>query len=107
MRDRTHCQPGWLPKGVLAAMHLLRRHTGEALMLCIAEEELLEDSMFAAGPTPAPIFETFWQGRLIPGARIDTLPFIEVCRSCARHLSCICQAGGSSVCPPERLQVPL
>ena len=43
--------------------------------------------MFAAGPTACPIFETFWQGRLIPGARIDTLPFIEVCRSWARHLS--------------------
>ena len=61
-----------------------------SISTCIAEQELLEDSMFAAGPTPAPIFETFWQGRLIPGARIDTLPFIEVCQSCARHLSCIC-----------------
>lgn len=28
----------------------------------------------------APIFEAFWQGRLIPGARIDTLPFIEAVR---------------------------
>ena len=27
-----------------------------------------------------PIFEAFWQGRLIPGARIDTLPFIEAVR---------------------------
>lgn len=27
----------------------------------------------------APIFEAFWQGRLIPGSRIDSLPFIEVC----------------------------
>ena len=25
-----------------------------------------------------PMFEAFWQGRLIPGARIDSLPFIEV-----------------------------
>ena len=57
--------------------------------------------MFAAGPTPAPIFETFWQGRLIPGARIDTLPFIEVCQSCARHLSCICQADSFPVCPSQ------
>ena len=24
------------------------------------------------------MFEAFWQGRLIPGARIDSLPFIEV-----------------------------
>lgn len=29
----------------------------------------------------APIFETFWQGRLIPGACVDTLPFIEAIRS--------------------------
>lgn len=27
-----------------------------------------------------PIFEAFWQGRLIPGARIDTVPFIEEVR---------------------------
>ena len=39
---------------------------------------MLNDPMYAAGPRSAPIFETFWQGRLIPGARIDTLPFIEV-----------------------------
>ena len=25
----------------------------------------------------APLFEAFWQGRLIPGARIESLPFIE------------------------------
>ena len=62
--------------------------------------------MFAAGPTPAPIFETFWQGRLIPGARIDTLPFIEVCRSCARHLSCTCQVDGSFGCPPQVCKSP-
>lgn len=29
-----------------------------------------------------PMFEAFWQGRLIPGARIDSLPFVEVRRSC-------------------------
>jgi hypothetical protein len=29
----------------------------------------------------APIFEAFWQGRLIPGARIDTLPFLEAVRT--------------------------
>ena len=27
----------------------------------------------------APLFEAFWQGRLIPGARIESLPFIEAC----------------------------
>ena len=29
----------------------------------------------------APLFEAFWQGRLIPGARIESLPFIEVSAS--------------------------
>lgn len=29
-----------------------------------------------------PMFEAFWQGRLIPGARIDSLPFVEVRQSC-------------------------
>ena len=28
----------------------------------------------------APAFEAFWQGRLIPGARVDSLPFIEAVR---------------------------
>jgi len=31
-------------------------------------------------PWQAPIFEAFWQGRLIPGARIETLPFMEAVR---------------------------
>ena len=32
-------------------------------------------------------FETFWQGRLIPGVRVDSLPFIEVrIRTPASHL---------------------
>ncbi len=62
--------------------------------------------MFAAGPTPAPIFETFWQGRLIPGARIDTVPFIEVCQSCALRPSCFCQADGSTVCLGEVWKSP-
>ena len=26
-----------------------------------------------------PLLECFWQGRLIPGTRIESLPFIEVC----------------------------
>jgi hypothetical protein len=39
--------------------------------------------LFAAAPflQGAPVFETFWQGRLIPGACVDTLPFIEAIRS--------------------------
>lgn len=28
-----------------------------------------------------PIFEVFWQGRLIPGAKVDTLPFLEALRT--------------------------
>ena len=28
------------------------------------------------------MFEAFWQGRLIPGARIDSLPFVEVIHRC-------------------------
>ena len=33
-----------------------------------------------------PMFEAFWQGRLIPGARIDSLPFVEVrLLCCVRH----------------------
>lgn len=31
-----------------------------------------------------PMFEAFWQGRLIPGARIDSLPFVE-----ARLICCV------------------
>ncbi len=29
----------------------------------------------------APLFEAFWQGRLIPGACVDTLPFVESVRA--------------------------
>lgn len=38
------------------------------------------DEEDAAPPLAAPLFEAFWQGRLIPGARVDTLPFIEAVR---------------------------
>jgi hypothetical protein len=31
--------------------------------------------------SPAPIFQAFWQGRLIPGARIESIPFIEGVRT--------------------------
>ncbi|PRW58303.1 Structural maintenance of chromosomes flexible hinge domain-containing 1 [Chlorella sorokiniana] len=44
-----------------------------------AMEEDEEDEGPDAWQT-APIFEAFWQGRLIPGARIDTLPFVEAVR---------------------------
>ena len=44
---------------------------------------MVEDDDDDEGPDAwqtAPIFEAFWQGRLIPGARIDTLPFVESVR---------------------------
>lgn len=44
-----------------------------------AMEEDEEDEGPDAWQT-TPIFEAFWQGRLIPGARIDTLPFVEAVR---------------------------
>ena len=31
-------------------------------------------------PQRGPIFELFWQGRLIPGAHLDSLPFIDETR---------------------------
>lgn len=40
-----------------------------------------EDEEAQGGWQSVPIFEAFWQGRLIPGARIDTLPFLEAVRS--------------------------
>jgi hypothetical protein len=35
----------------------------------------------------APLFSAFWQGRLIPGARVESLPFIEARPPAASHLS--------------------
>jgi structural maintenance of chromosomes flexible hinge domain-containing protein 1 len=39
-----------------------------------------EDEEVEVAAWRAPIFEAFWQGRLIPGARIESLPFIETVR---------------------------
>jgi hypothetical protein len=48
-----------------------------------------EFNQIVVAPVPAgmaallaacPTFETFWQGRLIPGACVDTLPFIRAVR---------------------------
>lgn len=47
---------------------------------CAAGMDDDEDEEAAGGWQSAPIFEAFWQGRLIPGARIDTLPFVESVR---------------------------
>ena len=35
------------------------------------------------------MFEAFWQGRLIPGARIDSLPFVEVSPATSRVFSAL------------------
>ena len=52
------------------------QHGGIGGAADLDEEE--EDA--ALGWQTHPIFEAFWQGRLIPGARIDSLPFIEAVR---------------------------
>jgi hypothetical protein len=36
---------------------------------------------YAALLAACPMFEAFWQGRLIPGACVDTLPFMRSVRS--------------------------
>ena len=51
-----------------------------------ADEADAEDAAAAAAAARAPAFEAFWQGRLIPGARIESLPFIEAVR-CRRSAS--------------------
>lgn len=45
-----------------------------------SQEGVSDDEDGAPGAWRAPIFEAFWQGRLIPGARIESLPFIEAVR---------------------------
>ncbi|KAF8056436.1 SMCHD1 [Scenedesmus sp. PABB004] len=40
-----------------------------------------QDAGYAALLAACPTFEAFWQGRLIPGACVDTLPFIRAVRS--------------------------
>jgi hypothetical protein len=48
------------------------------------------NALLAACPT----FETFWQGRLIPGACVDTLPFI-------RGVRCKRSAAAKDLLPDE------
>ncbi|KXZ46758.1 hypothetical protein GPECTOR_41g723 [Gonium pectorale] len=47
--------------------------------------DMLEDGDLGvtenAAPGTVPIFETFWQGRLIPGSGVASLPFIDAVRS--------------------------
>lgn len=44
----------------------------------------------------APLFETFWQGRLIPGSGLDSVPFIEAVRAKLRG-----SASGKDYVPDE------
>lgn len=46
--------------------------------ICIADSGSEEENEIPLlQRAKAPLFEAFWQGRLIPGARIESLPFIE------------------------------
>ena len=46
---------------------------------CAGEgEDAAEEASAALSRSLVPLFDAFWQGRLIPGAQIESLPFIEV-----------------------------
>ncbi|KAG2443092.1 hypothetical protein HYH02_009506 [Chlamydomonas schloesseri] len=60
-----------------------------------------EDGADAGGSSEAargsaPLFETFWQGRLIPGSGLDSVPFIEAVRAKLRG-----SASGKDYVPEE------
>eukprot|EP00198_Chlamydomonas_reinhardtii_P012225 XP_001701562.1 predicted protein [Chlamydomonas reinhardtii] len=59
-----------------------------------------EDGADAGGDgearSTAPLFETFWQGRLIPGSGLDSVPFIEAVRAKLRG-----SASGKDYVPDE------
>ncbi len=77
-------------------MHLLQliksALSKEVLQLLLADSSKPAGSQSEGGAAArafiqasCPMFEAFWQGRLIPGARIDSLPFVEVRLLCAHH----------------------
>ncbi len=74
----TQVAPTQLPRGTQA----LPRGTqlGGGGVGAAAVDEDYDDEALGSWQM-APVFEAFWQGRLIPGARIDTLPFVEAVRS--------------------------
>ena len=41
-------------------------------------DDAAEEGAAALTRSLVPLFDAFWQGRLIPGAQIESLPFIEV-----------------------------
>lgn len=45
---------------------------------CAGQVDAPEDASAALSRSLVPLFDAFWQGRLIPGAQIESLPFIEV-----------------------------
>lgn len=72
----TQAAPTQLPRGTQAPPRGTQLGSGGAAAL---DED--EEAEALGSWQLAPIFEAFWQGRLIPGARIDTLPFVEAVRS--------------------------
>ncbi|GIL94923.1 hypothetical protein Vretimale_1033 [Volvox reticuliferus] len=67
-------QPGQLPEQMQ-----------RALADMLLEEDQEESQVCTQGHVP--MFETFWQGRLIPGSGLDSLPFIEALRTKLRGSS--------------------
>lgn len=61
--------------------------------VCAGElEDAAEEASAALTRSLVPLFDAFWQGRLIPGAQIESLPFIEVMfRSICLKDTCPCQ----------------
>lgn len=73
----TQIAPTQLPRGTQAVPRGTQVGGGGAGPAAMEEDE---DEEALGNWQMAPIFEAFWQGRLIPGARIDTLPFVEAVR---------------------------
>ena len=60
------------PGGAATFIDLVAEDDADALERAAAMTRALE---------PRSLFELFWQGRLIPGTRVDSLPFIEAVRT--------------------------
>ncbi|KAL4443930.1 hypothetical protein ABPG75_011667 [Micractinium tetrahymenae] len=74
----TQVAPTQLPRGTQVLPRGTQLGGGGAGPAAMEEDD---DEEAPGSWQAAPIFEAFWQGRLIPGARIDTLPFVEAVRS--------------------------
>ncbi len=65
--------------------------TGEIFLHDVAGQgdDAPEESGTALTRSLVPLFDAYWQGRLIPGAQIESLPFIEVSAcSCSSMFMC-------------------